>query len=223
MTAEQREALESFYCDRRIIELALRPVHGNFDASHLKEINRRIFQDLPAAGLDDVKPGEYRPQVSQGGQWMKNRGLSTVKGAFLVAYSRMDKAAQVHLDKTLEEAKPDQLRGLKTPEFTAKIADLYARLDYIHPFSDGNSRTLRVFTKQLANEANYEIDWERFGRDDKSRDLLCIARDLSVNKLAMPYMEHERVMQQIAHSMYQLRGYGDLASLLRDVIRPSLC
>ena len=148
MTPDQREQIEADYTFKRVVELELDPVRGNFDVAHLKEINRRIFQDLPGAGFDDVTPGEFRPPVPGGKDWMKNRGLSTVEGVFYVAYSRMDEAAQGRLEKTLEGAKPDKLRGLKTAEFTASIANLYADLDYVHPFSDGNSRTLRTFTKQ---------------------------------------------------------------------------
>lgn len=86
MTPDQREKLEADYTFRRIVELELDPVKGDFDVAHLKEVNRRIFQDLPAAGFDDVTPGEFRPPVPDGKDWMKNRGLSTVDGAFYVAY-----------------------------------------------------------------------------------------------------------------------------------------
>ena len=36
-------------------------VEGRFDVAHLQEINRRIFQDLPGLGFDDVTPGAFRP------------------------------------------------------------------------------------------------------------------------------------------------------------------
>ena len=221
VTPDQREQIEADYTFKRVVELELDPVRGNFDVAHLKEINRRIFQDLPGAGFDDVTPGEFRPPVPEGKDWMKNRGLSTVEGVFYVAYSRMDEAAQGRLEKTLEGAKPDKLRGLKTAEFTASIANLYADLDYVHPFSDGNSRTLRTFTKQLANEAGYELDWERFGRSAADRDLLYIARDRSVNELAKPHIQHEQSMRKIIHSVDRLEGNRDLPNLLRDAVRPS--
>ena len=54
LTAEQRQQLEADYTFKRVVELELDPVRGNFDAAHLKEVNRRIFQDLPGAGFDDV-------------------------------------------------------------------------------------------------------------------------------------------------------------------------
>jgi cell filamentation protein len=42
------------------VELHLDPVRGRFDAARLKEINRRIFQDLSGYGYDQARPGEYR-------------------------------------------------------------------------------------------------------------------------------------------------------------------
>ena len=113
LTAEQRQELEADYTFKRIVELELDPVLGNFDAAHLKEVNRRIFQDLPGAGFDDVTPGEFRKAVDNGLDWMKQRGLSTVDGSFYVAYSRMDDVATTRLAKALEAANPDELRNLK--------------------------------------------------------------------------------------------------------------
>jgi cell filamentation protein len=218
---DERQQLEADYTFKRVVELELDPVRGNFDAAHLKEINRRIFQDLPGAGFDDVTPGEFRPLVSEGKDWMKNRGLSTVDGPFYVAYSRMDEKAQQRLDKALEGADPDKLRDLKTAEFTVRMGALYAELDYTHPFSDGNSRTLRTFTKQLAKEAGYDLDWTRFNQNDAGRDVLYIARDRSVNELAKPHIEHEQSMRKIVITLDRLEGNRDLPSLLRDAIRPS--
>jgi len=82
LTPEQRAQLEADYTYKRLYELTLDPVRGNFDAAHLKEINRRIFQDLPGAGFDDVTPGQFRPPVPGGKDWMKQRGLTTVDGSF---------------------------------------------------------------------------------------------------------------------------------------------
>ncbi len=113
LTAEQRQELEADYTFKQIVELELDPVLGNFDAAHLKEVNRRIFQDLPGAGFDDVTPGEFRKAVDNGLDWMKQRGLSTVDGSFYVAYSRMDDVATTRLAKALEAANPDELRNLK--------------------------------------------------------------------------------------------------------------
>lgn len=219
---ERREQLEAVYAFRRVVELELHPVPGNFDAAHLKEVNRRIFQDLPGAGFDDVTPGEFRKPVPAGLDWMKQRGLSTVEGAFYVAYSRIDDGAKARLDKALESASPSELRGLSTPDFTNRLAHLYTELDYVHPFSDGNSRTLRTFTKQLARESGFHLDWERFGGSDVARDLLYIARDRSVNELAKPHIQHENTMRRIVLTQDRLEGNRTLPEMLRDAVRPMI-
>ncbi|MDQ1829251.1 hypothetical protein [Massilia scottii] len=102
-----REKLEGRLTTKRIVELELNPVRGKFDVAHLKEINRRIFQDLPGAGFDDVKPGEFRPPAPEGKDWVKNRGLATVAGSFYVAYSSMNANDHERLNKVLEGALPD--------------------------------------------------------------------------------------------------------------------
>lgn len=221
MSDTRRDEVEGRYSRLRITELDASPVVGKFDAAHLKEVNRRIFQDLPRLGFDDVTPGEFRKPVPDGVDWKKQRGLETVNGSFFVAYSRMDDKAQERLDKVLESANPDELRHLKTPEFAARLGKLYVELDYIHPFSDGNSRTLRTFTQQLAREAGYEVEWDRFGASAVGRDLLYIARDRSVNELAKPHAQHENTIRQLIYTRDRLEGNRDLPDLLRDVVRPT--
>lgn len=221
MSDTRREEVEGRYSRWRITELDKNPVVGKFDAAHLKEVNRRIFQDLPRLGFDDVTPGEFRKPVPDGGDWKKQRGLETVNGSFFVAYSRMDDKAQERLDKVLESANPDEFRHLKTPEFVARLGKLYVELDYIHPFPDGNTRTLRTFTQQLAKEAGYEVEWDRFGASAVGRDLLYIARDRSVNELAKPHAQNENTIRQLIYTRDRLEGNRDLPDLLRDVVRPT--
>ncbi|MHB8211906.1 MAG: Fic family protein [Acidithiobacillus sp.] len=171
LTAEQRQALEATYAWQRLVELHLDPVQGKFDAAHLKEINRRIFQDLPSLGFDDVTPGQYRPPVIPGKDWIKTRRLETVGVISNVAYSPMDRAAQARLDKALQGANPAALGRLNTAALIQAIGKLYAELDYIHPFGDGNSRTLREFTRSLAETSGYTLDWGRFGNSPAGRDI----------------------------------------------------
>jgi cell filamentation protein len=159
MTLEERDGIEGRYTRLRWLELQRRPVNGFFDAVHLREINCRIFQGVPRIpGFEHVTPGDYRPPASNGLDWQKNRTLSTINGSFYVAYSRVDEAARARLDQVLEGAVPEALRSLKTDAFTQRLGPLYAELDHVHPFQDGNSRTLRAFTGQLARRAGYEID-----------------------------------------------------------------
>lgn len=213
-SAVARAQAESSLTFRRIVELELDPVQGNVDAAHVREIHRRIFQDLPNAGFANVNPGAWRKPVPAGEDWMKERALSTVDGVFAVAYSRMDAKARRRLDAALKLALPAQLRGLGTGQFTNRIASLYAELDYLHPFNDGNSRTLRTFTRQLARAAGFDIDWARFAGSAVGRDLLYIARDLSVNALALPLLAHPDSKRKLVYRTDRLAGNPDLRTLM---------
>ena len=100
LTVEERQTLEAGHTFRRIVELRLDPARGKFDAAHLKEINRRIFQDLPGLGFGDVTPGLYRLPAPVGKDWIKSRALETVDASSNVAYSPMGKEAQARGGQT---------------------------------------------------------------------------------------------------------------------------
>ncbi|MDR1276110.1 MAG: Fic family protein [Candidatus Accumulibacter sp.] len=218
-TAEQRREAEADLTGLRIAELRIDPVRGNFDAAHLREINRRIFQDLPELGFTDVTPGVFRPTAPPDLDWVKARSLETVSVVTsFIAYSPMDKAARARLDKVLKGVNPSKLSKLKTAEFTQAIAQLYTEIDYIHPFRDGNSRTLREFTRELAEVSGYVIEWERFNKSPAGRDILYIARDIGVNRLALPHVQHFGTKRDITLSTDQLAGNRDLPDLLRDAV-----
>jgi cell filamentation protein len=215
-----RQRLEADLTSFRIAELRLAPVQGKFNVDHLREIHRRIFQDLPSVGFADATPGEFRPPVNAGVTWMKHRVLETTSGPFFVAYSKMDEAATRRLEQVLDDKSVDALAQLGPKEFAATISKIYSELDYLHPFLDGNSRTLRSFTSQLAEHAGYTIDWEHFATSPQGRDALYIARDLAVNKLAKPGIEHPNSMMRIVNSMSRLQGHQELSDLLAGAIRP---
>ncbi len=213
-----REYIEGHYASYRTVELICDPVKGDFDVAHLKEVNRRIFQDLLGFGFDDVTPGQFRPSAPSGKDWIKQRALTSVGACSVVAYSSMDEDAQERLNNILGNIDPAKLRKLDEGELIDAIGQLYTELDYIHPFKDGNSRTLRVFTRQLANEAGYILDWSRFAEGNAGRDILYIARDLSVNEIALQTVKNADTKREIAFSLDQFNSNRDLPDLLCDVV-----
>ncbi len=103
-----------------------------------------------------------------------------------MAYSAMNSVARAQLETVLKRAVPESLAELGPEKFVQQLAEIYVNLDYLHPFLDGNSRTLRSFTRQLARGAGYELDWSVFNASPIARDMLYIARCKSVNTLALP-------------------------------------
>jgi cell filamentation protein len=218
--AGNRDQDEARWTRFRAAELAAEPVAGHFDAAHLREINRRLFQDLPNLGYNDATPGEYRPPVEGNHDWYKTRALEGHAARPVVAYSRMDDSARQEIDRALRAAEPARLSPLATADFTDAIADLYTRLDYLHPFPDGNSRTLRMFTHQLAEASGFELDWSRFAQSGAGRNVLYVARDLSVNRLALDRIGSDETRRQVTLTLDQFDGNRDLSDLLKDAVRP---
>lgn len=220
MTSDERDQLEGDFVYERIIQLECAPIRGSFDVTHLKQINKHLFQDFPSAGLTNVNPGEFRAAAPADQDWIKNRALSTANASYVVAYSRMDDAARERLETVLTPVKPNELSRLSKDEFSSRIAGLYAELDYLHPFADGNSRTLRSFTRQLARESGYDLDWTRLGQTPQGRDTLYVARDLSVNRIAKPQLKDFATVRNVDHTELILAGNRDLETLLPGLIRP---
>ncbi|MEG6502344.1 MULTISPECIES: Fic family protein [unclassified Desulfovibrio] len=205
----------------RLAELEEKAVQGNFNILHLKEIHRRIFQDFPKLG-SDITPGQFRKPVGKNLDWVKTRQLESVNAASNVAYSNMSKDAQKKLEMMLSTIDTKKLSILKKEEFCKNIADIYIAVDYIHPFNDGNSRTLRTFTRQLAKESGYHLEWEALNKNASGRDVLYIARDISVNKISITLAQSEGTKRDITFSLDQLGSNKDMHALVKEIIHPVL-
>lgn len=201
----------------RILELYERPVAGDFDVAHLREVHRRIFQDLPHHG-----PGEFRPDAPG---HFKNRGLEAASAHILVSYALRPETDRL-LGPTLDALQGGKaLNGLNLREMSGAIAETYARLDYLHPFREGNSRTLRTFTEQLARENGHKLDWGTTNVTPQSRDALYIARDIAVIQQRYPGLTADQMMTVEDREKYemavQLHDYR-LADPLQEIVRRSL-
>ncbi|RYF09248.1 MAG: hypothetical protein EOO77_24280 [Oxalobacteraceae bacterium] len=119
----------------------------------------------------------------------------------------------------------DALRGLSTPDFVSTISKLYGDLDHLHPFSEGNSRTLRSFTRQLAEQTGHELDWNLTNANAVTRDALYKARDIEVLRRTYPAIDAVRASQQdgdrlMLKAAETLRRF-DNADRLDELIRQS--
>ncbi len=151
----------------RIQELQERPIQGVFDVAHLRAINRHIFQDVyPDAG-------ELRRER---GQWGKGRALHDRRYA---VYYKPAEEMQQELPQVLVFANAGDWGQCRTPELLAPpLAKLYADLDFQHPFVDGNSRTLREFTRRwVAEKTSQQLTWAHTTDPFETRDALYRALD----------------------------------------------
>ena len=192
------------------------PVRGELDADHLKEIHRRLFGKLYEHA------GHMRQPTSGWGKW---RELSDGTRHFVAyhnlqgvdvsrAVSRLASSAAAEL----RQSRPDDTRTI-----AATAARLYADLDHLHPFEEGNSRTLRTFVSQLVRETTgRRLEWDATNRTEAKRDELYRARDVEVVTRQLPREIHERQLRQLSHSQHTLRGARPLDSIMRENLEVGL-
>jgi cell filamentation protein len=102
------------------------------------------------------------------------------RSGFVVAYGP---SQNVHgaLATTFAALKAEAcLAGLEDAAFAKHLAWYYSEFDAIHPFREGNSRTLRDFTSDLAQAVGFRLDWARAAQAAEDRQRLYHARDLAV-------------------------------------------
>ncbi len=106
------------------------------------------------------------------------------------------------------------------------MATLYGDLDHLHPFKEGNSRTLRTFTAQLTQAAGRELSWEMSIADTEQRDMLYIERDKAVLQHYFPGLDEKRAMKTNDRAEYEayilvLKPY-EKSPTLKDIIEHSI-
>lgn len=114
------------------------PATGDFDLAHFCAIHRHLFQDIYAwAGVP--------------------RSVNTMKSTrtFVPAAMIAERFALLH--DRLREA--DYFRGLDTPALADRLVAHYLEIYAIHPFREGNSRTLRHYCQRLAAAAGHRLDF----------------------------------------------------------------
>ena len=221
MVRDHGGLLEDVLVSQRAYELSLGRVQGRYDVAHLQAFHRYLFQDLPAHGLDHLSPGEFREPLVGPYYWTKARGFETISASLTVGYSRMDDTAIERLGQALVTAQPEALRGLSTEAFTDAMASFYAEADYVHPFREGNSRTLRAFTAQLAEDAGFELRWAQFVISPNHKDLLCLVRDREVSQRLFAELPwHGDMHREIQYSLDMTDAVQPLREVLAGVIRP---
>ncbi|MFZ6769330.1 Fic family protein [Undibacterium sp. Di26W] len=187
-----------------------------FDAEHLKNINASILQDMPMyrGGLLRLNKSEHiRSRTCNGGQdsyvvHYKNSGVNA---------SDINQAIAKLGDITMLQSQPRTV-------FVDKLAMLYADLDYIHAFNEANSRTLRLFTSQIATMTHHTLDWSKVFDYENPREVLYQARDIAVSKRSFPALDiaSMRDASQSEFEAYEtqkkLANAKTLAAVMHEII-----
>ncbi len=135
--------LETVYSLFRLSELKLKKPADPVDLAAFMEIHRSILQDV-------------YPFAGQLRQEMISKGSSS--------FAHPD-----HIEGELhrifnELAEENYLKDLPREAMVKRLAHYLAELNALHPFREGNGRTVREFARQLTADAGYQLDWEKIAR-----------------------------------------------------------
>lgn len=136
------------YTSQRIDELLTKPIKGNFDYQHLKNIHKHIFQDVFYwAGKDRMEIGLY-------GNFAKYAPNKTIVN--FVAGKDLNETAKQIFTWLKEDNYLKNSKDLN--DFAKNLAEFARNLNTLHPFREGNGRTQRIFLNELAKNAGYKLD-----------------------------------------------------------------
>ncbi|KDA05352.1 toxin Fic [Microbacterium sp. CH12i] len=125
----------------RALQLLEAPAPATNDLRELQAIHSHLFQDVyDWAG--ELRTVDVRKNVP---------------GAeFFLPYGFIENAAEICFRELAEER---LLVGLGRTTFIERLASHYEKINYVHPFREGNGRTQRFFWNRVALQAGWQLDW----------------------------------------------------------------
>lgn len=124
----------------KLLGLRQKGITGDFDVKHFTAIHTYLFEDIyPFAGSfrkENIAKGEFR----------------------FAEWEYIDE----QLERLLNELKlEDYLSGLDKEHLAKRLAYYISELNVLHPFREGNGRSIREFVRQLALKNGYILNLKK--------------------------------------------------------------
>ena len=179
---EKLKEEEKIIVRKKLAYLYLKPISGNFDLEHLKKIHKFIF--------DEIYPfaGEFRTCTMQ-------------KNTMFCKPEEIEETLKEVLNQMNYEFSTD-ISSIQ--EFAFKLGKCYYELIYIHPFREGNGRTIRTFIRDFVVE--------------KSKNLSCGRLDLDYTKIDKNNLLLGTVRRYLYPSMIEMEFMKGLVPIEKEII-----
>ena len=198
----QLNALEYQISDRRIKELIDGShvlLNKKFNLERLQEIHQHIFQDVyDWAGKIRTTPSSKRAP----------NGLISV-------FSKPDLI--VDKWKMLDEktnAFTQSQSGIPLNKKIDALVDIFSEANHIHPFPEGNGRSLQVFIQQLAKTQSINLDFSKIDSQEwnNASSLSGIHGRLFEKRDLIQYQTDKEPIRKIFHDIAKLEQQKDKPS-----------
>ncbi|MDD4027612.1 MAG: Fic family protein [Bacilli bacterium] len=140
--SKKLETYEKYITGIELYKMIEENYTGNFDVEHYKDIHKRLFSKV------------YTPEIAG---TLRNYDLIKAGTCFCIGNYVED-----NLKSTLERMKKDMHNINTLDDYINNLVHYYSDLNMIHPFREGNGRTLREFLRQYVVSLNdyYNINCE---------------------------------------------------------------
>lgn len=196
LTSDTQNLLELYLIQKNVADsLSDAKTQYAFDSKEtLQRIHGDLFKHMSEVGFLDYNEGFFREPTDINDDHVKLRKvqLNNTTIDYYVCYSRMTPKDLKKFEQILKQIDLNALAKYSKAKLALELAKLYSSLDYIHPFNEGNSRTIRTFISLLAKKLNYRIYWEGIDRND-----FYIARDILVLKQAVNEISALKLKKQV--------------------------
>lgn len=186
------QEVETVVAMNAAVSLTLAPVQGNFDREHLAKIHERLF------GQVYEWAGQTRPI---------NFSKTTPDRLYRTRFEQIDNIPnawgqlEARIENFLQRDKGHFASDLK------ELGTIYAKLNHIHPFREGNGRATQLFMRQLAQERDIELDFSKVNKQD-------------FNFAAMKAVPHQRLYEHGRVSVDQAADPEPMSQVLRSIASP---
>ena len=116
----------------------------DYTPERLKFIHKYLFDDI------FYFAGEYREE-------------NITKGNF--RFSEFEYIEE-NIQRIFNNIKIDEMRKMSFNDFVKQISYIMTELNVLHPFREGNGRTIRELVREICFDCGYVIDWYEINQDD---------------------------------------------------------
>jgi cell filamentation protein len=150
---------------------------GITDPEQLREAEEDAFSDTAADILNEDLSGaildfNFFKQTPRSSLWkvypfagqIRTVNITKQDSSIPFCYADFIESEANRIFQNLEAK--NYLKNETKAEFVNNIAELAMDLNALHPFREGNGRTIRFYLQLLANNAGYLLDYNEVGREE---------------------------------------------------------
>lgn len=130
-------------------------IRGDFNAAHIKQIHKAIFQDVYGWAGETRANGPDGPFQGEKKTYVQNPWPSSGDVMRYGPYTQLDQRLDAIGAQLMQENK---LRGLNPEQFAQRAAYYFDQYNHTHAFREGNGRTLQGVMAVLGREAGYQVE-----------------------------------------------------------------